>query len=64
MTISRPPPIGLGVTLSEDAAAELKKMIDDYLSAADMMVAENEKNYPALTSEVREQCPDVPLGAI
>jgi len=62
--IKRPPPVGLGVELSSTAQDELRQLILDYLATADMMVAENEADYPTLTGEVREKCPDVPMGAI
>lgn len=59
-TIESDPPKGLGVDLSEEAEAELIKLIDNYLGSANMMVAENESEYPNLYHEVRHQCRDVP----
>jgi len=67
-TIQDPPPhkggIGLGVELSGRAQAELMQMMTDYLRTADMMVAENEGDYPHLYEEVRAQCPDAPQEPI
>lgn len=63
-TIQSRPPIGLGINLSEEAIAELHRLIQDYLGVADMIIVEDPEKYKALKEEVRAKCPDVPMGAI
>lgn len=58
------PSYGLGIRLSETAIEELNLLISDYLGAANMIVVEDPDAYNTLKEEVREQCPDVPMGAI
>ncbi len=63
-TIQSRPPIGLGISLSEEAIAELHQLIQDYLGAADMIIVEDPEKYNALKEEVRAKCLDVPMGSI
>jgi hypothetical protein len=63
-TIQSRPPVGLGIRLSDEAITELHQLIQDYLGAADMIIVEDPEKYKALKEEVREKCPDVPMGSI
>lgn len=64
VAIRSPPPVGLGVDLSDQAEEELEQLIKDYLAAANMIIVETPERYDTLKREVREVYPNKPMGAI
>ena len=64
LAIRSPPPVGLGVDLSDQAEEELEQLIKDYLASANMIIVEAPERYDTLKREVRKVYPNEPMGAI
>lgn len=64
LAIRSPPPVGLGVDLSDQAEEELEQLILDYLATANMIIVETPERYDTLKREVRKVHPNEPMGSI